>query len=108
MSAPVLHPGIKTSSGPVPAFPASITRNETPSPTSTLCDPVFDSTDARIEPRQMTAIKSTTARGNNIILVQRITDERVDLPLSIATVKFYQKGRVSPLQCLRRLIRRCR
>src|SRR5438128_10530957 len=68
MSAPVLQPGINTKVGPGPAWPASIIRNDTPSPTST-----FRSRTSEAEPARRTAaafavipaIKRTTGRGND-------------------------------------------
>src|SRR4029077_14339793 len=109
MSAPVLHPGIKTSAGPSPGSPASITRKETPSLTSTIRDdPVLDSARTGNAPRQMTAIRSKTGREIKVIAVRQITDERPDLLPSIARGKFCQKDRVSHLQCPRLSRHRCR
>src|SRR5438874_4682363 len=66
MSAPVLQPGIKTKVGPGPGLPASTTRKETPSPTST-----FRSRTSEAEPARtaaafaiIPAIKKTIGRGN--------------------------------------------
>ena len=52
--------------------------------------------------------RRTARRRNNTIAVQQISEERSNLLLSIATVKFCQRDRVSRLRCLRLLTRRCR
>src|SRR5581483_129147 len=124
---------MKTSAGPSPDFPASITRKETPSPTSTMCDdPVFDSAGARTAPRQLATIRQkkinlmdetdmahspfsrrSFPRKKSDILSKgseptTFREGSPDLPLSAARVKFCQRDRVSRLQCTRPSIRRCR
>src|SRR5204863_8556464 len=109
ISAPVLQPGMKTRTGPLPGLPASRTRKETPSPTSTIRDdPVLDFACTRNAPKQMTANRSKTGRAIKVIAGRQITDEQPDLLPSIARVKFCQKGRVSRLQCPRLSRRRYR
>src|SRR5207244_13565446 len=99
MSAPVLHPGIKTSAGPSPGSPASITRKETPSSTFTIRDdPVLASARTPNAPRQMTAIRSKTGREIKVIAVSQIIDERPDLVPLVAKVRFFQKDGVSRMQ----------
>src|SRR5882762_5924884 len=108
MSAPVLQPGISTNAGPPSGLPASISRKETPLATFTMReDPTSDSARTRNPPRQMTAIRSKTAREIKVSAVRQITDERPDLLPSIARVKFCQKDRASHPQ-YPRLSRRLR
>src|SRR5213080_338668 len=66
MSAPVLQPGTKTKVGP---WPASIARNDTPSPASTFRSRTPEAESARTAAAfaVIPAIKRTIDRGNNFI-----------------------------------------
>src|SRR5215469_7671713 len=100
MSASVLQPGMNTSTGPSPAFPASITCKEMSFATSTMReDRALDSARDNTAPMKIKATESTTGRGSRAIAV-RITDEQPDLLLSSATAKFFQRDRVLRLRCL--------
>jgi hypothetical protein len=59
---------MKTSTGPSPTFPVSITRNETPSATSTMReDPALGTARDNVAPMQIKAIESATGRVGDVI-----------------------------------------